>query len=310
MQVEEELVSLSPDKGMLLTIGVFDGVHLGHKYLISQLKEQAKQQDCLSGVITFSQHPQEILSPQTRLPYLTTIDERIKLLKNEGVDQVIALSFTREIADLRAHQLAALLQKHLKMQGLVIGPDFALGKDREGNASTLRKLGQDMNFTVAVIPPIIINGEVVSSTAIRNALAAGDMKRAYAMIGSYFQVSGRVVTGTRQGIRLGFPTANVEVDPAKALPIDGVYATWAYIDNKAHQSMTYVGKRPTFGSNQRSFEVYILDYDNDLYGQELRVDIIEHLRGDKEFNTTEELKRQIAKDIEQGRAILTSRGNK
>lgn len=307
--MEEELARLSSNKGMVLTIGVFDGVHLGHQYLISQLTEQAKQQSYLSGVITFRQHPQEVLSPQTRLSHLTTLDERIQLIKDRGVDKVIALSFTPELAEITARQFVDLLQKYLRMQGLVIGPDFALGKNREGNTSTLRALGQEMNFTVTLISPIIINGEVVSSTAIRNALASGDMKRVHNMLGRHFSLSGRVITGARRGVKLGFPTANLELDPVKALPADGVYASWAYVDNRVYQSMTNIGQNPTFGNNQRTVEVHILDYRGDLYGHELKIDIIERLRGEKRFSTAEELKKQIAADIEQGRIILASRGS-
>ncbi len=309
MQIEKELAKLSPNKGMLLTIGVFDGVHLGHKHLISQLAEYAKQQNLLSGVVTFRQHPQEVLLPQAELPCLTPLATRIKLLKDAGVDEIIVLSFGRELAELSAHQFVSLLQKYLRMQGLIIGPDFALGKNREGNASTLRALGQDMNFTVTVIPPLMINGEVVSSTAIRNALADGDMKRVYNLVGRYFSVSGRVIPGAHRGVQLGFPTANLDIDPAQALPVDGVYATRVYIGNHVYESMTNIGKNPTFGSNQRTVEVHILDYHGDLYDQELKIDIIERLRDEKQFNTAAELKKQIAEDIKQGRAILTSRGS-
>ena len=308
MRVEEELGELSPKKDMLLTIGIFDGVHIGHKYLISQLEERAKQQNLLSGVVTFRQHPQEVLSPQTRLPFLTDLAERTNLLKNEGVEAVITLSFTRELAQLSARQFISLLKRYLRMRGLVIGPDFALGRDREGNTNTLRTLGQDMNFSVTVIPPIMISGEVVSSTAIRNALANGDMKRALNLAGHPFSLNGRVTSGAGRGLELGFPTANLDIAPEQALPADGVYATWAYIDSKAYQSMTNVGKRPTFGGSQRAVEVYVLDYHSDLYGRQLKIDIMARLRGEKQFATAEELKKQITEDIKQGRAILNSRG--
>ncbi|GAI77616.1 unnamed protein product, partial [marine sediment metagenome] len=195
MQVEEELAGLSPKKDMLLTIGVFDGVHLGHKYLLSQLTEHARQQGLLSGVVTFRQHPQEVLSPQTRLPFLTDLAERTNLLKNEGVEAIIPLSFTSEVAQLSARQFVSLLKRYLRMCGLVIGPDFTLGRNRAGNVDSLRTLGQDMNFTVTVIPPIMINSEVVSSTAIKNALANGDMKRALNLAGHPFSLNGRVTSG-------------------------------------------------------------------------------------------------------------------
>ncbi|GAI48045.1 unnamed protein product, partial [marine sediment metagenome] len=144
MQVEEELGKQSAEKDMLLTIGVFDGVHLGHRYLISQLTELAQKQGLLSGVVTFRQHPQEVLSPQTRLPFLTDLAQRTTLLKNEGVEVIITLSFTRELAQLSPRQFLGLLEKYLRMRGLVIGPDFALGQSREGNTDTLRRLGQEM----------------------------------------------------------------------------------------------------------------------------------------------------------------------
>jgi len=306
MQVEEELAKLSPKKDMLLTIGVFDGVHLGHKYLISQLKEHARQQNLLSGVITFRQHPQEVLSPQTKLPFLTDLAKRTYLLKNEGVDAIITLSFTSELAQLSARQFVSLLKRYLRMRGLLIGLDFALGRNREGNPNALRTLGQNMNFSVIVIPHIIINGEVVSSTTIRKALADGDMKRVLNLIGHPFSLHGRVTSGAGRGLELGFPTANLNIDPKQALPAEGVYATRAYIDDKAYQSMTNIGKCPTFGGSERTVEVYILDYHNNLYGHKLKIDIIERLRDEKQFDSIEELKSQITEDIKQGRAILSS----
>ena len=306
MQIEEELARLRPEKDTLLTIGVFDGVHLGHKYLLSQLTEQARERNLLSGVITFNQHPQEALSPQTKLPFLTNLAQRTKLIKNEGVEAIIPLSFTAELAQLSARQFANLLKKYLRMRGLVLGADFALGKDREGDADTLRRLGEDMDFTVTVIPPIMVNGEVVSSTAIRNALANGDMKKVLQLIGRPFSLNGRVIKGTGRGTELGFPTANLDIDPRQALPADGVYATWSHIDDQIYQSMTNIGKQLTFGGGQRTIEVYILDYHDNLYGHELTIDLMERLRGEKQFGTAEELKKQISEDIKQGRAILTS----
>ncbi len=306
MRIEEELARLRPEKDTLLTIGVFDGVHLGHKYLLSQLTEQARERNLLSGVITFNQHPQEALSPQTKLPFLTSLAQRIKLIKNEGVEAIITLSFTAELTQLSARQFANLLKKYLRMRGLVLGADFALGKDREGDADTLRRLGEDMDFTVTVILPIMVNGEVVSSTAIRNALANGDMKKVLQLIGRPFSLNGRVIKGTGRGAELGFPTANLDIDPRQALPADGVYATWSHIDNQIYQSMTNIGKQLTFGGGQRTIEVYILDYHHNLYGHELTIDLVERLRGEKQFGTAEELKKQISEDIKQGRAILTS----
>jgi len=308
MQVEKELARLTPDKDTMLTIGVFDGVHLGHKYLISQLLKHASEQNLLSGVVTFRQHPQELMSPQTRLPFLTDLDQRVNLLKNEGVDAIFVLSFTPELARLSARDFISLLQKYLRMRGLVIGHDLALGKNREGDETALRKLGKEMNFSLNVVRAKLVNGELASSTAIRKALADGDMQRAHRLIGRYFGLSGPVVTGSHRGAGLGFPTANIGVNPAQALPPDGIYATRAYFNGKTYPSMTNIGKRPTFGDNERTVEVYILDYHGNIYGHEIRIELIDRVRDEKKFNNMQELKDQIALDIEKGRAILGRHG--
>ena len=308
MQIEQELAQFAPGKDMVLTVGVFDGVHLGHKYLIWQLNQLARQRNLLSGVVTFHQHPQVVLAPQTRLPFLTDLSQRIARLKGEGVDAVISLSFTPDLAQLNARHFVSLLKEYLRMQGLVVGYDFALGRSREGSIEALQVLGQDMNFSVTVIPPIEINGEVVSSTAIRNALARGDMKRVHTLLGYFFTLQGRVVAGAGRGVGLGFPTANLAVNSEQALPADGVYATWAYIDDRAYPSVTNIGWCPTFGGSKCTVEVYVLDYRGDLYGQEMKIDIIERLRGEQKFTTAEELKRQIAEDVKQGRAIFECQG--
>jgi riboflavin kinase/FMN adenylyltransferase len=308
MSTAEELGRFSPQKGMLLTIGVFDGVHLGHKHLISRLKELARKQNVLSGVITFSQHPQEVLSPQTRLPSLTGIEQRLALLQDEGVDIVIPLPFTPQLASLSPEQFLSLLKEYLKMKGLVVGPDFALGKDRQGDTSALRQLGQEMAFSVTVVPPMIIGGEVVSSTAIRKALSIGDMKKAQKLLGRPFRLEGKVVAGDKRGRRLGFPTANLETAPEQALPAGGVYACRAHIGSKVYPAMTNIGSHPTFGGGEQLIEVYLLDFRGDLYGQELAIDIIARLRGEKKFDTPEQLIEQIAEDIKQGKALLETRG--
>ncbi len=308
MLVEEELARFSPGRDTLLTVGVFDGVHLGHKYLISKLREQAGQRNLLSGVVTFHQHPEELLLPRTRLPFLTGIEGRINLLKNEGVDVIIPLSFTAELAQLGARQFVSLLRKHLRMCGLVIGSDFALGKGREGDTDTLKKLGQSMNFSVTVVPPLVVNGEVVSSTAIRKALADGDMRKVRELVGRPFSLQGKVVAGAGRGVGLGFPTANLDISSERAMPPDGVYAGWAHINGKAYQSMANIGQCPTFGGGERTVEAYIVDYQGDLYGQELKLDIIDRLRDEKKFDTVEALKEQMTKDVRRGKAILGAMG--
>lgn len=310
MQVEDELDRFVPQKEMLLTVGVFDGVHRGHKHLISNLIENARGKNMLSGVVTFRQHPSEVLASDTRLPYLTNLNEKVKHLKEEGVDAVIPLTFTGELAGLSAGQFIGLLQKHLRMRGLVVGPDFALGKNREGNVDLLRELGQDMGFDLTVISPAIINGDIVSSTAVRKALADGNIRKVIDLIGRPFSLEGRIVSGAGRGRELGFPTANLEVDAEQTLPADGIYATLSYIDGKTYQSVTNIGKRPTFGDNERIVETFILDYSGDLYGCEMKIDIVERLRGEKRFDSVEKLEKQVAEDVKQSKAILDARARK
>jgi riboflavin kinase/FMN adenylyltransferase len=310
MSIEEEMARVAPSKDMLLTIGVFDGVHLGHQYLILQLVEQARQQDLLSGVVTFRQHPQEVLQPETKLPFLTDLDERINLLRNEGVEVIIPISFTAQSARLSARRFVELMQKYLRMRGLVIGADFALGRNREGDADALHALGQEMDFSVTIVSAVILNGEVVSSTAIREALAKGDVEKVRRLTGRPFSLHGQVITGAGRGVALGFPTANLDMAPEQALPQDGVYATWAYIDGRVYQSMTNIGFNPTFDDSKRVVEIYIVDYRGDLYGHELKIEVMERLRAEKKFRIVEELKQQIAEDVKRGKAILDAKGRK
>jgi riboflavin kinase/FMN adenylyltransferase len=304
--VEEELARFTPDKDTALTIGVFDGVHLGHKHLISILLKQAKRSDFLSGVITFRQHPEDLFSPRSKLPFLTDMKARTSFLKKEGVDFVVPLSFSEELARLDARSFIGLLQKHLRMRHLVIGADFALGRDRAGNTTALKKLGKELDFKVTIVPPLVINGEVVSSTAIRKAMAAGDMPRVRKLAGHYFSLHGKVVPGTGRGEGLGFPTANLNVSKGQALPPDGVYTSWAHINGKTYESLTNVGLCPTFDSTERTIETYIIDYSGDLYGNDLYVDLAGKLRDEEKFDSIDELKVQIADDIKRGRKILDS----
>lgn len=307
MSLSEELSAFKPDRDMMVTIGVFDGVHQGHKYLIARLVEKAKERHMLSGVITFRRHPREVLSPSLMLPRLTDPQQKVDLLKKEGVDAVVVLEFDQEMAAISAREFVTSLQKHLRMKRLVVGPDFALGKGREGDIETLIKMGDEMGFGVTVVQPKRINRSVVSSTAIRKAMTAGDIKKVNTMLGRPFSLMGRVVSGAhRGGSQLGFPTINLSVDSNQALPPDGVYATRTHIDGKTYQSMTNIGRRPTFGGVERTIESHILDFTGNVYGHEARLDFIGKLREEIKFEGAKELKVQIAKDIVKGRAMLTS----
>jgi len=304
VHVIEELASYRPERETLLTVGVFDGVHLGHQHLINRLIQQASSRKLLSGVVTFNSHPEVVLSSRDRLPRLTTVGERTTLLKGLGVELVVPLTFSIELAALSALEFVGLLREHLKMRGLVIGPDFALGRGREGDAARLQTLGQELGFTVEVVEPLLLEGTQVSSTAIREALSRGDMKTASRLLGHHFILSGSVVGGKERGHNLGYPTANIEVDADHALPADGVYATLGHIGDAVYKSVTNIGTRPTFGEGERTIEVFLFDFSGDIYGQQLSLELVERLRGEIKFAGPDELTAQIEKDVEQAKAVL------
>jgi riboflavin kinase/FMN adenylyltransferase len=306
MPVSEELARISPAREMLLTIGVFDGVHLGHQFLISELRDRARASNYLSGIITLSQPPEELFNPVSRVPFLTTIADRLALLKETGADLVIPLIFGPDIASLSAREFVLLLRRFLKMRGLIVGEDFALGKMRRGNPAYLGRLGKELDFSVTVVPPVILNGEIISSTAIRHALAAGDMDKVMDLLGRPFSLAGLVVKGTGRGKALGFPTANLDLPSDQALPADGVYATQAEINGEKHDAVTNIGVNPTFTGGKRTVETHILDYATDLYGRTIRLYFIERIRGEKKFTTPEALGAQIKTDIIKGKRILSS----
>lgn len=306
MSIAEDLARVKPQKETLFTVGVFDGVHIGHRHLLTKLRDKARQNGWLSGVITFKSHPETVLSSGSQLPWLDDLDNRISQIKSLGIDIVIALSFTPELMKLSAREFMQLLRERLKIRGLIIGPDFALGKDRLGNADQLGTMGRQMGFSVEVVPPLLIDGEVVSSSLIRQTLAQGNMQKANKLLGRAFSISSKVITGDQRGRTMGFPTANLEIKPDQAAPSDGVYVTIAYTNGEPLPSVTNIGVRPTFGGGKRLIETFIIDHEAELPGRKFRVEFIDKLRDEKRFNSAEELKAQIGKDVEQTKKILSN----
>jgi riboflavin kinase/FMN adenylyltransferase len=304
-QVAEVLSRVKPRQDSLLTIGVFDGVHLGHQALLGQLKKKAAERSLASGVVTFQSHPRRVLQPSNKLPFLNDVEGRLEKIRGLGIDLVVAIPFTSETARISAYDFIALLRKYLRMKGLVIGPDFALGRKREGNIETLAQLGQDMGFTVDIIKPFTIAGEVVSSTILRNTLANGDIRKTSRLLGHHFYLKGLVVAGTQHGRDLGFPTANLEIHGGQALPPNGVYVTITEIGDRRYASITNIGTRPTFGDNPQTVETYIMDFNGELYGRVIRVSFVDRLRNEVKFKSPEELKNQIARDVAAARALLS-----
>ncbi len=304
MGTAEELAKYTPHSPTLLTLGVFDGVHLGHLSLIRTLREQAGLRKLQPGVVTFSPHPVEVLRPDVHLPQLTSVEERLGLLERTGVTLIIPLTFTRELSEYAPSEFARLLTTHLRMSGLVLGPDFVMGRDRAGTARALEEIGQQIGFTVETVPPYTIGGQVVSSTAIREALTNGDVVTAAQMLGRKFSLSGTIGSTSQRGASLGFPTANLTVGPQRALPRDGVYATIAHVCDGQFASVTNIGCRPTFGHTERIVETHILDFDRQIYGAPLTVEFVAPIRGEVTFRNPETLVAQIRQDVAAARQIL------
>jgi riboflavin kinase/FMN adenylyltransferase len=304
MEIEQQLTKVTPPRETLLTIGVFDGVHSGHRHLLRRLRERAGEENLLSAVVTFTPHPQSVLYPHEQLPWLSGLDDRVKAIQELGIDIVSVVTFTPELARLSAKEFISLVKKQLRMRGIMVGPDFALGRGREGSVELLRLLGREMGFSVEVVPAYRINGEVVSSTLIRQALAEGDMGKVKRLMGRYFCLGGKVVTSDKRGRVLGFPTANLDMNPQQALPGNGVYGTITQVDGRQFSSATNIGVRPTFGGTRKTVETHLLNYGGDLYDKEIMVEFVHKLRDERHFSSPEELKAQIRKDIEQAKVIL------
>lgn len=306
MKAAEDLARLTPERDTCLAVGVFDGVHLGHQHLLAQVRELGARDGLLPGVVTFDRHPRQVLSAGNGVPALTTLEERQALIKAQGIPLVAVMRFDRQTAQLTAREFCDLLVRYLRLRCLVVGPDFALGKGREGTIPVLQALGLDLGFRVAPASFFTQGDEVVSSTAIRKALAEGDVTRAGRLLGRPFSLGGVVVRGEERGQKLGFPTANLPVNEHRALPADGVYVARAFLQGLAHPAVSYIGPRPTFGPGQRVLETYLLDFSGQLYGRDLRVELVEHLRGDIKFPSVEALKEQIARDVAAARQALQS----
>ena len=309
MQAVEELAAAKVPGGSVVTIGVFDGVHLGHLYLMEQVRGQAKERRLASAVLTFQNHPRSVLTPGFQATYLCPLAERLELLRAAGVEHVVPLTFTHHLSQHTARQFVSLLVQHLGMRGLLMGSDFALGKGREGTAPVLEALGQELGYTLTIVEPFSQGGQVVSSTAVRRCLNEGDMQTAALLLGRPFTLCGPVVEGDKRGRAIGFPTANIDVPTDMALPADGIYCTVARVGDKSYKSATNIGVRPTFGELGRTVETYILDFDGDLYGQQMKIDLVHRLRPETRFSSVEELVAQMKQDVADARAFLLARSS-
>lgn len=307
MNLRQQLRQAAPARETVITIGVFDGVHRGHAYLLQRLSQRARP-DFLPAALTFSNHPVSVLQPGRAVSFLTTPEQKARLLAEQGIGLVVSLEFTPALAQLTAREFVELLVAELRMKGLVIGPDFALGRRREGNAAFLRELGRELGFWVETLQPLLLDGTLVKSRAIRQAITAGEVAAAARLLGRDYSLVGRVAAGDRRGRELGFPTANLDIAPEMALPGDGIYAAWAIVDGVPRPAAASIGVRPTFGLTERLVEVYILDFAGDLYGQELETRFVAKLRNQETFPNLESLVAQINRDVSDTRLTLAAAG--
>jgi riboflavin kinase / FMN adenylyltransferase len=286
----------------VLTLGVFDGLHLGHQLIISRVVERARVLGAVPTVVTFDPHPRAVLHPESAPPLLQTFDQKVEAFGVLGVEQAIVVRFTPEFAKVRAEEfLRDVVYERLQAREVYLGRGFAFGRGREGNIELLRRVSGELGFFADEVPEVRLRGQRISSSRIRELLADGNVNLARRMLGRPYGVEGRVVRGHERGRTIGFPTANLR--PAnRVIPRGGVYVTATLIDGTWRRSVTNVGVRPTFGNDaEPSVETFVMDWVGDLYGDVVRVRFLHRLRDERRFAGIEELKRQIERDAARAR---------
>ena len=293
----------------VITIGTFDGVHLGHRKVISRLKEIADSVNGESVIFTFYPHPRLVVSPEENtLRLLTTREEKIELFQEIGIDHLVIFPFTDEFSKLSyAEFVRQILVEKMHISHLVVGYDHKLGRNREGNYNVLKELSKELNFTVEQLDVLLMEDVNISSTKIRQSLETGNVARANRYLGYDYTLTGKVILGNQLGRKLGFPTANIEThDEHKLIPRDGVYAVRVKIDGEFHDGMLNIGTRPTISRNadHRSIEVHIFEFNRDIYLHDLTLYFIEKIRDEKKFESLDALQQQLAKDKESAMKII------
>jgi riboflavin kinase/FMN adenylyltransferase len=282
----------------VLTLGVFDGLHLGHQLIMRTVVERARAAGAVPTVITFDPHPRAVLHPESAPPLLQTFDQKIEGLGVLGIEQTIVVRFTKQFADQSAEDfIKDVVMDRLHAREVYLGKGFAFGHSRAGNIELLRRLGDELGFVAGEVPEVKLRGRRVSSSKIRELLARGQVNLARRMLGRPYGVEGRVERGSERGHQLGFPTANLH-PRNRVIPRNGVYVTGTLIDGQWRRSVTNIGIRPTFGdASEPSVETFVMNWDGDLYGDVVRVRFLYRLRDERRFSSVEELKTQITRDV-------------
>ena len=283
----------------IITIGTFDGVHIGHKKIIKRLLKIAKEENLQAVVLTFFPHPRMVVQKDTTIKMLNTIDEKTKLLESEGIDHLVVKKFTKQFSRLTAQDYVQdLLVETLHVKHIIIGYDHHFGRNRTANINDLKAFGEIYDFKVTEISAQEIDEVTVSSTKIRKALLEGDLKTANTFLGYNFMLTGSIVKGKGIGKQLEYPTANINIEESyKLIPKNGVYVVKSKIDNKSVFGMMNIGTNPTVDGKVQSIEVHLFDFSKDIYGLQLEVEILERLRDEKKFDSLEALKQQLSKDL-------------
>ena len=287
------------------TIGTFDGLHRGHQALLKPLIAGARAVGAASVLVTFEPHPRCVLDPDHCPPNLTTLDEKIWLLDQLGLDHVVVIPFTPQLAALSAAAFMQRLLRGIEIRRVVVGEHHRFGHGQRGDSALLRRLGTRHGFTVEVAPTLLRGGEPISSSRIRRLVLLGQVRAAAQLLGRDYFIRSTVEHGAKRGRQLGFPTANMRVEPNKLIPPNAIYASRVDIDGRTHKGATSIGFRPTFGGNTLTVEVFIMDFDGDLYGSLITVWFVQRLRAEKRFATVPALQQQMARDVENARRILT-----
>jgi riboflavin kinase/FMN adenylyltransferase len=288
----------------VLTIGKFDGLHIGHQQLIRTTVEQARRLGFVSAVLTWEPHPGKVIRPDRELRLLTGSAERNRMIADFGVDFLLVAPFTHETMATPAAEYMAQICRTMPVREIWVGADFAMGRGREGDVPRLIEIGRDLGYAICTVAPIIIEGEAVSASRIRRLLSDGDTVAAAALLGRPFSLSGTVVAGDQRGRSIGFPTANLAIDPELMLPANGVYACRVYFAGEVQAAVTNIGMRPTFDGLRQTVEAHLLNWQGDLYGRNLRLEFLQRLREERKFSGIDELVAQIERDVAGARAIL------
>lgn len=293
-------------QGAWVTIGSFDGVHNGHQQIIKTLVAGAKAENSDSVIVTFFPHPAKVLRPFPDPFYLSTPEEKDATLASLGLSSVLTINFTRQLSSLSAFEFMCILYNQLKFSCLLIGYDFRLGANREGDIQKLREIGKELGYCVRAIEPLQATSQVISSSLIRKLISSGDLATANTMLGHWYTVSGEIVHGDGRGKHIGIPTANIEPWREKLIPNIGVYAALADLDSSLFQAVVNIGRRPTFYEKPalQTIEVHLLDFNKDIYGSRLNLHFVKRLRDEVKFISAEELMGQIRKDILDSREVL------